>query len=84
MQLFLFETQTTQYLNSCILTAPSPMKVPTTFLLVKVLWILVYSSWGFSNSCFCISFLLFCYEESGGKLSEGKCFILLKKVITVD
>lgn len=35
--LFLFETQTTQYLNCCVLTVPSPMKVLTTFLSVKAL-----------------------------------------------
>lgn len=46
--LFLFETQTTQYFHSCILTPSFPMQAPTTFLPVKALQILVYRSWGFS------------------------------------
>lgn len=65
--LFLFETQTTQYFHSCILTPslPQPMKAHTTFLPVKALWTLVYRSWGFSNSCHCVSFPLFCSEKRG-------------------
>lgn len=63
--LFLFETKTTQYFHSCILTLSLPLlwRLPQGFLPVKALWMLIHRSWAFSNSCHWVSFPFLCSEK---------------------